>query len=44
MAEARVSAPHFNARLWLSGAWLLVALLSAILAPLVARMTRWRRT
>ena len=36
MAEARVSAPHFNARLWLSGAWLLVALLSAILAPLVA--------
>ncbi|MGB3901355.1 MAG: ABC transporter permease [Mesorhizobium sp.] len=36
MAEARIAVRHFNARLWLSGAWLLIALLAAIFAPLVA--------
>ncbi len=36
MAEARITVRHFNARLWLSGAWLLIALLAAVFAPLVA--------
>jgi peptide/nickel transport system permease protein len=36
MAEARFAARGSNARLWLAGGWLLVALLLAIFAPLVA--------
>ena len=36
MAEARIGARRSNARLWLAGGWLLVALLAAIFAPLVA--------
>lgn len=36
MAEARAIAHGFNARLWLAGGWLLVALLASIFAPLVA--------
>ena len=36
MAEARTISRGFNARLWLAGGWLLVALACAILAPLVA--------
>jgi peptide/nickel transport system permease protein len=36
MAEAQAARRGFNARLWLAGAWLLIALLAAILAPLVA--------
>jgi peptide/nickel transport system permease protein len=36
MAEARLSLRKTNARLWLAGGWLLLALLLAILAPLLA--------
>jgi peptide/nickel transport system permease protein len=36
MAEARLVARKANARIWLAGGWLLIALLAAILAPLVA--------
>src|SRR6185295_1636684 len=36
MAERAISAPAFNARLWLAGGWLLLALLLAVFAPLVA--------
>lgn len=36
MAEARAMRSGFNARLWLAGGWLLIALLAAIFAPLVA--------
>ena len=36
MAEARFAVRGSNARLWLAGGWLLVALLLAIFAPLVA--------
>jgi peptide/nickel transport system permease protein len=40
MDEARISrrglSPHLSPRLWLGGGWLLLALLAAILAPLVA--------
>ncbi len=36
MAEARFARRRFNARLWLSGGWLLFAMLAALLAPLVA--------
>ncbi len=36
MAEARFATRGSNARLWLAGGWLLIALLLAIFAPLVA--------
>src|SRR5262249_62056319 len=36
MAERAISARGFNARIWLAGGWLLIALLAAIFAPLVA--------
>src|SRR5262245_30949317 len=36
MAEASLLAGKANARIWLAGGWLLVALLAAIFAPLVA--------
>jgi peptide/nickel transport system permease protein len=36
MAEARAARHGFNARLWLAGGWLLIALLAALFAPLVA--------
>lgn len=36
MADARIIIRATNARLWLAGGWLLVALLAAIFAPLVA--------
>lgn len=36
MAEARAIVRKTNARLWLAGGWLLIALLAAIFAPLVA--------
>ena len=36
MAEARFASRASNARLWLAGGWLLIALLLAIFAPLVA--------
>lgn len=36
MAEARFAARRSNARIWLAGGWLLLALLAAIFAPLVA--------
>ena len=36
MAEARFTPRRFNARLWLAGGWLLLAILAAIFAPLVA--------
>jgi dipeptide transport system permease protein len=36
MAERAAAAHAFNARLWLAGGWLLLALLLAIFAPLVA--------
>ncbi|MER8961898.1 MULTISPECIES: ABC transporter permease [unclassified Mesorhizobium] len=36
MDEARISRHGSRARLWLAGGWLLIALLAAILAPLVA--------
>jgi dipeptide transport system permease protein len=36
MVEARALAGKTNARLWLAGGWLLLALLAAIFAPLVA--------
>jgi peptide/nickel transport system permease protein len=36
MAETRFAPRRFNARLWLAGGWLLLAILAAIFAPLVA--------
>src|SRR5690349_9666493 len=36
MAEARLVMHSTNARIWLAGGWLLIALLAAIFAPLVA--------
>lgn len=36
MADARTLSRPWNARLWLAGGWLLIALLAAIFAPLVA--------
>src|SRR6185436_9814666 len=36
MAERAISARGYNARLWLAGCWLLLALLLAVFAPLVA--------
>src|SRR5262245_45528582 len=36
MAEARLAMRSTNARIWLAGGWLLVALAAAIFAPLVA--------
>lgn len=36
MAEARIATPRSDARLWLAGGWLLIALLAAIFAPLIA--------
>ncbi|RWG77666.1 MAG: ABC transporter permease, partial [Mesorhizobium sp.] len=35
MDEARISRRRFSPRLWLAGGWLLLALLAAILAPLI---------
>jgi peptide/nickel transport system permease protein len=36
MAEARLAARRSDARLWLAGGWLMIAMLAAIFAPLIA--------